>query len=138
VADADAPSPNPEALPEPPRFEAEGRPIHDWFADGQVIRIRLMPDYTGPDWVPLWPSSDDTDALVPQPLLDELIAWQEDFLQNFHPEKGWRTREAMEKWASKAAELEAELRSALAGKAELEVDLWPLPKGEPSWKTKPW
>jgi hypothetical protein len=29
-----------------PRFEAEGRPPHDFFPDGEVIRLRLSPDYT--------------------------------------------------------------------------------------------
>ena len=44
----------------------------------------------------------------------------------------------MEHWAARANELVAELQAELAGKAELEVDLWPLPQGDPSWKTKGW
>jgi hypothetical protein len=118
--------PEADSRPDPLRFEADGRPPHDFFADGEVIRLRLMPEYTPDDWVPLWPSSDDTDALVPQRLLDELVAWQEDFSQNFHADKGWKSKEARDRWAAKAADLEAELRTVLAGKAELEVDLWPL------------
>ena len=138
VADEPARSEGSVGRPDPPRFQAEGRPPHDFFADGQVIRLRLSPDYTPSEWVPLWPSSDCTDALVSPDLLHELIAWQEVFLQNFHPDKGWRSKEAMDHWAAKAIQLEAELRAELAGKANLEVDLWPLPQGERSWKTKGW
>ncbi len=89
-----------EGNPDPPMFESEGRPPHDFFPDGQVIRLRLSPDYTPSEWVPLWPSSDCTDALVPSQLLHELIAWQEEFLQNFHPDKGWRSKQAMDHWAA--------------------------------------
>ena len=109
-----------------------------FFADGEVIRLRLSPDYVPAGWSPLWPSSDYTDALVSQHLLAELISWQEEFSQNFHWEKGWRSKEAMDHWAAKATQLEVELRAELAGKAELEVDLWPLPRGEDSWKTTGW
>lgn len=38
----------------------------------------------------------------------------------------------MKKWADDALLLEAELRKALEGKAELKVDLWPLPNLENS------
>jgi len=123
-----------DAEPELQRFEGQGRPIHDFFPDGMVIRIRLSPEYsTPPGWVPLWPSSDDTDALVPPPLLDELIAWGDEFNENFLYKKGWRSREIMDQWAAQAAHLAQELRSVLAGKAELEVDLWPLEPGLSGW-----
>ena len=88
--------------------------------------------------MPLWPSSDSTDALVPSELLSRLIIWHEEFLNNFDVDNGWRSEEVMNRWASEANVLIAELQSALVGKAELEVDLWPLPRGEPSWKTKGW
>lgn len=65
--------------PDPPRLLVNGRPVHDWFPDGQPIRLRLAPDFTPAEWVPLWPSSDETDALVPSPLLERLVAWQEEF-----------------------------------------------------------
>jgi hypothetical protein len=107
-----------------PRFVSEGRPHHDFFIDGQPIRLRLSPDYSAPS--PLWPSSDDTDALVPSELLERLVAWQKAFDRNFHWEKGWQSEQARDEWAATAIELEAELRAALRGKAELEVDLWPL------------
>ena len=127
-----------ERPPEPPRFEAKGRPPHDFFADGKAIRLRLSPDYTPPAFVPVWHSSPYTDALVPPKLIDELIAWHEEFNENFDPDRGWRSKEVMDRWAAEGNKLAAELRSALVGKAELEVDLWPLPRGEPSWKTKGW
>ena len=122
--------------PEPPSFEAKGRPPHDFFADGQVITLRLSPDYTPPDWVPLWPSSDYTDALVPTELLPRLIAWQDQFIENLDADRGWRSEEVMDQWAAEGCKLAAELETALKGKAELVVDLWPLRRGEPSWKTR--
>jgi hypothetical protein len=80
--------------------------------------------------VPLWPSSDATDALVPPDLIERLLAWQSDFDGSFHPEREWLSHEAKERWATSSAELEAELREALSGKAELVVDLWPLGQKE--------
>ena len=107
---------------------------HDCFPEGEPIVLRLAPDY-GVEIsveVPLWPSSDDTDALVPEPLLVKLKKWQRDFASNYRYEGGWVSDEARIRWATQAGELEAELRAVLAGKAELVVDLWPLrhPKGE--------
>lgn len=43
--------------------------------------IRLSPDYNAPS--PLWPSSDETDAMVPKELLDRLIGWQQEFDSKF-------------------------------------------------------
>ena len=88
------------------------------------MSIRLSPDYSAPS--PLWPSSDATDALVPKELLARLIMWQRDFDGNYHWESGWTSEEAKARWAGQAAELEADLRVALDGRAELTVDLWPL------------
>lgn len=85
--------------------------------------VTFSPDYSAPS--PLWPLSDATDALVPPALLVNLIAWQEEFDSNFGWEKGWSSDEAKSKWAEEAVKLEAELREALAGIAELVVDLWP-------------
>ena len=134
VADGAGEAQRSDADSELPRFEGQGRPIHDGFPDGMVIRLRLSPEYSTPlGWVPLWPSSDDTDALVPPSLLGELIAWGEEFNENFRYKKGWRSREAMDRWAAKADHLALELRSVLAGKAELDVDLWPLEPGLSAW-----
>jgi hypothetical protein len=99
-------------------------PPHDWFADGDPVVIQLMPDY-GAD-VPLFPQSDYTDALVPEDLLAKLIRWQSEFLSNYHVDSGWRSPEARDRWADEAVPLEAALREALEGKADLVVDLWPL------------
>src|ERR1700722_598378 len=85
---------------DPPRFEAQGRPPHDWFQDGKVIQLRLAPDYPPPGWVPLWPSSDDTDALVPSELLPRLTAWQDEFNQNFYLERGRGSGDVGDRWAS--------------------------------------
>jgi hypothetical protein len=56
----------------------------------------------------------------------------------FMSNDGWRSEEDMNRWASEANALVAELQTALEGKAELEVDLWPLPSGNPSWKNNVW
>lgn len=92
--------------------------------DEPPTSVRLMPEYSAPS--PLWPLSDATDALVPKPLLARLIAWQQDFDANFRWNSGWQSQEARTRWANEAETLEAELREALRGKAELTVDLWPL------------
>lgn len=86
--------------------------------------VTLMPEYSV--GVPLWPLGDSTDELVPEGLLVKLMSWQADFVVNFHWETGWRSQAAKERWAAAAVPLEAELREALAGKAEVKVDLWPL------------
>jgi len=102
-------------------------PIFDGFTtveDEPPTSVRLSPDYSAPS--PLWPSSDKTDAFVPESLLTRLIAWQRDFDTNFRWDTGWETQEAKIRWANEAETLEAELREALRGKAELTVDLWPL------------
>ena len=87
-------------------------------------KVRLSPDYNAPS--PLWPSSDATHALVTESLLARLVAWQEEFDANFRWDSGWQSNKAKFRWAAEAAVLEADLRKALAGKAELTVDLWPL------------
>ena len=86
--------------------------------------LRLSPDYNAD--VPLWPASDDTCSLVPEPLLTRLTAWQQDFDSNFRWDTGWCSDEAKVRWAEAAVELERQLREVLTGKAELIVDLWPL------------
>jgi hypothetical protein len=88
-----------------------------------------MPEY-GVD-VPLFPQSDFTVALVPEELMSKLMRWHEVFEENFHWENGWRSPEVRDRWAADAVPLEAELRLALAGKADLVVDLWPLPGSGP-------
>ena len=88
--------------------------------------VWLSPDYSAPS--PLWPLSVGTNDLVPESLLAELIAWQEDFNANFW-DTGWRSEEAKIRWSDASVSLVEQVREALAGKAELIVDLWPL--GEP-------
>jgi hypothetical protein len=102
---------------------------HDWFAEGEPVIIRFMPEYTVE--VPLFPQSDDTVVLVPEDLLAKLIRWQREFDQNYHWETGWRSEVIRDRWAAEAVPLEAALREALEGKADLVVDLWPLPWSGP-------
>jgi hypothetical protein len=104
----------------PPRVYVK----HDWFSEGQPVVLRLYPEYSVK--VPLFPLSPDTDSLLPEPLRTRLMAWQKDFDLNFRWDTGWRSEEARTRWAAEAVPLEAELREALEGKADLVVDLWPL------------
>lgn len=92
--------------------------------DDAPASIVLSPDYSAPS--PLWPSSDATDALVPSELLERLTRWQRDFDSNYRWDTGWQSEAAKARWAAQAADLEADVRVALSGKAELTVDLWPL------------
>ncbi len=92
--------------------------------DDVLPSIRLSPDYSAPS--PLWTSSDAADAMVPEELLARLVRWQQDFDSGYHWETGWKSDEAKARWAGQAADLEADLRVALNGRAELTVDLWPL------------
>jgi|SRR5215831_20845559 len=59
-------------------------------------------------------------------LLDRLAAWQKEFDSNFHWEKGWRSNDVRDRWASEAEDLAAAVRAELGTRAELVVDLWPL------------
>jgi hypothetical protein len=49
---------------------------------GKRHQVRLSPDYSEPS--PLWPSVDETHALVSVDVLAKLITWQEVFDANFH------------------------------------------------------
>ena len=89
-----------------------------------MAKIKLMPEYR--IGIPLWPRAASTDALIPAELLCRLTAWQADFEDNFVPESGWSSAEAKLRWTQTAQAVERDLREALAGLAELKVDLWPL------------
>lgn len=108
--------------------EADRNDFDSELEDEPPSVVTFSADYDAPS--PLWPSSDTTDAMVPKALLSKLIAWQNEFDSNFGWQMRWISNEAKAKWAREAVELEAELRDALAGKAELIVDLWPLREGE--------
>ena len=101
----------------------------DFLVATDTVVIRMMPEYSVD--VPLFPQSDFTDALVPEELLARLIRWQKEFDENFHWDHGWQSTEVRDRWAAEAVPLEAALRMALEGKADLVVDLWPLPGSGP-------
>jgi hypothetical protein len=91
-----------------------------------------------PDWtvdIPLWPHSEAAHQLVPESLLEKIIAWQTIFDSNYRwgddtrPE-GWVSEETKDQWKQEAPIIVAELSSALEGKAELIVDLWPMVRRE--------
>ena len=63
-------------------------------------------------------------------LLDRLAAWQQDFDDNFHWDKGWRSAETRDRWARQAEELAASVRAELGNRARLTVRLWPLPTND--------
>jgi hypothetical protein len=91
--------------------------------------IVLAPEYMAD--LPLW---GECGALAWQrtkfspELLDRLAAWQREFDDNFHWERGWRSAEIGDRWASQAEELAADARAELGNRAGLIVRLWPLEK----------
>jgi hypothetical protein len=100
-------------------------------AEGERMRnrpptITLMPEY-GVE-VPLWPQEEETDALVSEGLVAKLKSWQELFASNFG-QSGWTSQEVKFEWLEEAVALEAELREEVAGRVEVEVDLWPVNPG---------
>jgi hypothetical protein len=108
--------------------EATDAPI---APDPPPTEVRLAPEYSLPEgFVPLWPSSEATDALVSPDLIKRLLAWQEDFAANYDFDFGWGSDAARERWATTSLGLEADIRDALAGKVDLVVDLWPLGEKE--------
>lgn len=101
------------------RYE-EGDPLPPYCS----TPVQLMCDYGAE--VPLFPQSEFVESLVPPPLRSRLEDWQADFERHYLPEDGWRTAAARERWERTARAIEPEVRAAFAGKAEVEVDLWPL------------
>lgn len=94
--------------------------------------VILAPDYNAgfDGGIPLW--SEDSGQIAwrstkfsPE-LLERLSIWQDEFDSNFHWEKGWRSDQALARWAQEATGLVAEVRKALGDKSELVVNLWPL------------
>lgn len=85
--------------------------------------LRLSPDYTAD--LPLWGMIVEP-LQIPASLLEDLRVWQRTFDSQFDAHWGWISTEAKTSWAEEAVELEARLRSAVEGKAEVLVDLWPL------------
>lgn len=90
--------------------------------------IELAPDYTSE--LPLFGEGFGNIAwqftkFSPR-LLDRLAAWQQEFDANFHWDKGWRSAEIRDRWASQAEELAADVRTELGTRAKLTVRLWPL------------
>ena len=66
-----------------------------------------------------------THQVLPQ-LLDRLATWQQEFDANFRWNRGWRSAEIRDRWASQAEQLAADVRAELGDRAELAVRLWPL------------
>lgn len=91
--------------------------------------IYFMADYGAE--VPLFPQSDDLEALVSEDLTAKLIRWQREFDANYHHTKGWKSTEVRDRWAAEAVPLEAALREELKGK-EVVVNLWPLLGADPA------
>lgn len=75
--------------------------------------------------IPLW-GDWPPDTRLPDELRDRLAAWQAEFDEQFHWESGWRSKAAREHWMSQAGDLADTLREVLKGRAELEVNLWPV------------
>ena len=90
--------------------------------------VELKPDYSAE--LPLWGKgfgniSWNFTKFSPE-LLDWLAAWQQDFDAGFHYNRGWRSEELRDRWASQADSLAADVQAELGTRAKLVVDLWPL------------
>jgi len=88
-----------------------------------LIPVRLSPDYDVE--LPLW-GDWPLDTRLPDDLRDRLASWQAEFSESFRNGVGWITRQAKEDWVAQADGLAGALRKVLDGKAQLEVDLWPV------------
>jgi hypothetical protein len=90
--------------------------------------IELAPDYSAE--LPLWGQGFGNIAWqftkFSPGLLDRLTAWQQEFDDSFHWQRGWRSTESRDRWAREAEELAADVRAELGTRAELTVRLWPL------------
>lgn len=86
------------------------------------IVVKLMADYSA--ITPLW--GDWEDLALPTQLVEQLEAWQEDFEQCFHYERGWDTAQHRDRWQRDAQGLIDTLRQVIGDRADLEVNLWPL------------
>jgi hypothetical protein len=101
----------------------------DW-AEPLPREIELAPEYSAD--LPLWGCCEGAGMIAWQDtkfspeLLDRLVAWQQEFDDNFHYETGWRSAEIRDRWASQAENLAADVRTELGTRAELTVRLWPL------------
>jgi len=90
--------------------------------------IELAPDYSAE--LPLWGQGFGNIAwqftkFSPE-LLDRLAAWQQEFDDSFHWQRGWRSTEIRDRWTREAEELAADVRAELGTRAALTVRLWPL------------
>ena len=56
----------------------------------------------------------------------QITGFAKKFDSNFHWDNGWRSPKVKADWAHEAEVLIPELQEALAGKADLSVELWPL------------
>jgi hypothetical protein len=74
------------------------------------------------------PLSGDFKSLdLPGSLLDSLCDWQQFFDDHFDPyNDGWDTAESKTHWTERAEDLVLWLRREVLGRAELEVNLWPI------------
>jgi hypothetical protein len=87
---------------------------------GSERTIRMAPDY-GVE-VPLWPQADETAALVPEDLLQRLMAWQAFWESHHDYERGWDSEDARTSWRKDGAVLAAEVKNALPRPWKLKAD----------------
>jgi hypothetical protein len=80
-----------------------------------------------------WPLFDDRSALEPSDLelsselVARLYAWQEHFERHFHYDRGWRSAEDAAAYAREGQQLRRLLAAEVGGRAQVELDLWPIP-----------
>lgn len=82
--------------------------------------VWLFPEYSPPaGFVPRWPSSGATDALLPADLLERLLAWQADVDAHYGVDVGWDSHESRDRRAETSKSIETDVRNAFGGQADL-------------------
>jgi putative acetyltransferase len=96
------------------------------YEEGQLPPYVSLPIRMACDWgaeVPLFPQQSFIESLVPDDLMARLKAWQADFEENFHWEKGWLSAELHMRWMETGGALLPEVRRAFSGIAEITCDM---------------
>ncbi|MGZ4697282.1 MAG: hypothetical protein ACXVGT_07425 [Oryzihumus sp.] len=94
-------------------------------------QLQLTTDYLAPS--PLWIRGgcvgDPRRLGVSAALTERLLAWQADFDEHFHWDRGWDASESAEAWAARGPRLLEPLQAELGDRYEVTLDLWPMDPG---------
>jgi hypothetical protein len=87
--------------------------------------VRLMPEYEC--GFPLWGEGTDLppEYAVDQVLREDLLAWNELFLDHFSYDKGWTDEQSRIRFSAEAPGLLARFQELLGPEVKVVADLWP-------------